>query len=272
MKDCVLYLNIFKEKLYDYEILSFNRTLDVYLGSDVCDIKLHMPETTNENILFDYLNEDIKERIYDNNLYICKDSPLLFQSVNGYNNMLLTNFLYNDMSKKYKYMLIIQIDAFVFNDMLKYYIDKNYDYIGAYEYFLYRQNNNGIISENISSEKYMYLNGGFSLRNINKCIETVNKYCVIPEYLDHKILFDTIVNCTYLQEDSFFSQLLNQDNIDTKDLIMFAYSNLNSYSMYPLNKYQYPFGCHGIQKSNFLKQLVNKFMEENNINYKNIKL
>ena len=70
MKDCVLYLNVFKEKLYNYEILSLNRTLDLYLGSDICDIKLHIPNTTDTNILFDYLRPDIKERIYDNNLYL----------------------------------------------------------------------------------------------------------------------------------------------------------------------------------------------------------
>lgn len=272
MKDCVLYLNVSKEKLYDYEILSLNRTLDLYLGSDICDIMLHIPNTIDTNILFNYLRSDIKERVHNNNLYISQDNPLLFQSVNGYNNMLLTNFLYNDMSKKYKYkyMFIVQIDAFVFNDMLKYYIDKNYDYIGSYEYFLYRSSNSLI--GNINNEKYMYLNGGFSLRNIDKCIEAVNNYCVVPEYLETHILFDTLINTTYFAEDSFFSQILNQNNIDIKDLIMFGYSSLSSYTVYPLNKYRYPFGCHGIQKSNLLKQLINNFMEENNINYNNIRL
>ena len=47
-----------------------------------------------------------------------------------YSDLLLTPDFYR-MYSDYDYMLIYQLDAWVFRDELQYWVDKNYDYIGA---------------------------------------------------------------------------------------------------------------------------------------------
>ena len=53
-----------------------------------------------------------------------------FDSVRSYNTLMLSADFYRSF-RKYQYMLIYQLDAFVFEDQLEYWCNKGYDYIGA---------------------------------------------------------------------------------------------------------------------------------------------
>ena len=53
-----------------------------------------------------------------------------FDSVSSYNRLMLTPFFYQRF-KQYEYILIYQLDAFVFMDKLPYFCRLGYDYVGA---------------------------------------------------------------------------------------------------------------------------------------------
>ena len=70
---------------------------------------------------------------------ICKEYPLLkvkrfkndyFNSLRGYNKLMLSEDFYSQFTG-YSYILIYQLDAFVFKDELQIWVNKGYDYIGA---------------------------------------------------------------------------------------------------------------------------------------------
>lgn len=81
-----------------------------------------------------------------------------FDSVKSYNELMLSVDFYRSF-REYQYMLIYQLDAFVFEDQLEYWCNKGYDYIGA---------------PWIKANKKFHPtcgNGGFSLRKIDSFIQ-----------------------------------------------------------------------------------------------------
>ena len=87
-------------------------------------------------------------------------------SIEKYNKLLLSSVFY-EMFKDSKYILITQVDVWIFRDELQYWIDKEYDYIGAPLF----------LPQNRQSKKLNKLmlpyggNGGLSLRNVEKTLE-----------------------------------------------------------------------------------------------------
>ncbi len=89
-----------------------------------------------------------------------------FSSSNTYNNLLLSmEFYYRFID--YEYILIYQLDAFVFKDCLEMYCNMNYDYIAAplYSHLL----------DEVAGD-VVVCNGGFSLRKVAACIRVLEKY------------------------------------------------------------------------------------------------
>jgi hypothetical protein len=81
-----------------------------------------------------------------------------FKDIAGYNNLMLSKHFYSRF-KKYEFMLIYQLDAFVFRDELEYWCKQGYDYIGAPWFEGFDDPNS-----------FTYIgngNGGFSLRRIS---------------------------------------------------------------------------------------------------------
>ena len=116
-----------------------------------------------------------------------------FASLRGYNKLVLDELFYMRFLK-YQYMLIYQLDAFVFKDELLLWAEKGYDYIGApwippkhsyltlrgrlkiqLKYFIYT-----LLNDDRRKLKkycnYQVGNGGFSLRKINKMLEVTRFY------------------------------------------------------------------------------------------------
>jgi hypothetical protein len=96
-----------------------------------------------------------------------------FKSVFGYNRLMLTASFYERFSHS-KFILIYQLDAYVFRDELLYWCSKDYDYIGAPWITTPNKGFKKVLSLFDSKKKkarseifYKVGNGGFSLRKVN---------------------------------------------------------------------------------------------------------
>ena len=104
-----------------------------------------------------------------------------FRSANTYSELLLSSFFYEKFSK-YKYMLIVQLDALIFRDDLLYWANKHYDYIGApwmfkiSDYMPYLNTLVPKYAEISEKNKWFVGNGGLSLRNIRSFLFILDKY------------------------------------------------------------------------------------------------
>lgn len=92
-----------------------------------------------------------------------------FENIGSYNKLMLSSSFYSRFSN-YDYILIYQLDAFVFEDKLPYFCDLGYDYIGAPWL-------RGMIKRVGTEMKIFYVgNGGFSLRHVRNTIKLLNAY------------------------------------------------------------------------------------------------
>ena len=85
-----------------------------------------------------------------------------FTSISTYSWLLLTPEFYLRF-QAYEYMLIYQLDAWVFRDELEYWCRKGYDYIGA-----------PFVQKYGNVEEVVAGNGGFSLRKISAMLRVLN--------------------------------------------------------------------------------------------------
>lgn len=181
-----------------------------------------------------------------------------FQSISGYNELLLWPDFYERFLDS-EFILIYQLDAFVFKDELIQWCLKDYDYIGApwiatQEKFPLKQIN--ALIKLFKSDKtkkrdaifYKVGNGGFSLRKTASHAHIAKKHSrVIQNLLAHK---DKELCAT---EDVFWSLRAPQLQQDFKiphyqEALGFAMDRKPKLAL-KLNNNQMPFGCHGINKN-----------------------
>lgn len=213
-----------------------------------------------------------------------------FESIITYNRMMLSVWFYEKFIN-YKYILIYQLDCFVFKDDLMYWVEQGFSYIGA-PWFL------GNSSDENLNEFLGVGNGGFSLRNIKdsirvlKSIRKINslkehiyinkqskKPFVILRSIKHYFLsysFKTIRNNTLINEDKMFSLAGNRFFYfkipDAKTALAFAFEK-QPRKLQEMNNNQLPFGCHAWWKYDLKfyvplieKQghIINNYVDENN--------
>ncbi|MEY3501750.1 MAG: hypothetical protein RL308_3423 [Bacteroidota bacterium] len=191
-----------------------------------------------------------------------------FESIITYNRMMLSVWFYSHFIN-YKYILIYQLDCFVFKDELMYWVGQGYSYIGA-PWFL------GNSSDKDVNELIGVGNGGFSLRNIEDTIRVLKSYTKIVSFKEHfyrnrlskkkfvllrslkhylvSYSFKTIHNDTFINEDKAFcsaGKRFDYFNIpDVKTAIAFAFEKQPN-KLYQLNNNQLPFGCHAWYREDF---------------------
>ena len=190
-----------------------------------------------------------------------------FSSVRGYNQLMLTKDFYKRFTD-YEYMLIYQLDAWVFRDELDYWCDQEYDYIGAP---VYKYLGNG----KYAKENPFVGNGGFSLRKVSYCmkvlsypsfipfikplnyIKTYGKifkwYAILPNALGRRNNIKDFINRN--NEDIIFSHFISESFMkiripDIKTAIRFAFEMYPS-KLYRINNNELPFGCHAFEKYEF---------------------
>lgn len=169
---CVIIIPIYKKELAKNEQFSLLRCFDVLKSYQIIFV-------THEGLHLDNYYECLNN-IKFNVEYFDKS---YFTSIQGYNKLMLSKDFYHRFLR-YDYMLIYQLDCYVFEDKLNYWCSLNYDYIGApwlyEEYFSFSfikrlriyVNNVFNISHSFKklSRNNLYLNvgnGGFSLRRVS---------------------------------------------------------------------------------------------------------
>ena len=155
-----------------------------------------------------------------------------FKDLEAYNALMLSPLFY-ERFLDCEYLLIYQLDAYVFRDELEDWCRKSYDYIGAP--WISREN---FFKKLIGKkEKGLYDdclfevgNGGFSLRRTQPFYEMASKTETYPEFIP---------------EDILWSRRLRAGNYrvpDYKEALLF------SFDKYPAEcfkiTHQIPFGCH----------------------------
>ena len=218
---------------------------------------------------------------YDVNIDFIRFDTKFFKSIKAYNDLMLNVDLYKTF-ENYKFMLLYQLDAWVFSDELDDWCLKGYDYIGAPWFVGYN-----IPDKNTRLQKFAG-NGGFSLRCINKFIDVLTKinshkydkvkvqslkelnselnlpwlkkYKLLKKYFSKKNLLKYYLQNVY--EDIVVEKCFNKVNKDFK----LAESNVAlkfSFEVHPeilfkMNSNKLPFGCHAFKKYNysFWKQYI----------------
>lgn len=181
-----------------------------------------------------------------------------FTSLRAYNKLVLAEEFYRRF-QSYTYMLIYQLDAYVFNDELLNWANKGYDYIGApwlpwkkrhlsligryrlsCQRFFYKLFNKKVFK---SDKYYAYQvgNGGLSLRRISKMQEITAHY----KNKINKLLDDDM---PFYPEDVFLLHELTDRNFKLKkphfkEALRFAMEERPEWA-YLYNGRQLPFGCH----------------------------
>lgn len=247
---------IYKESISHEESLSLLQAISVlsrYQLTLVC------PNSLN---LFNYFS------LYEN-FQVERFDDSFFESIDGYNRLLMSREFYKRFLN-YKYILIYQLDAFVFRDELEYWCSLDFDYIGA-PWF----NSTKIpLHEQVL---YGVGNGGFSLRNVRRHYNSLHYYCIHfllkslyearTQYLTlnknriHRIAhflgayFSRIffiptkkLKITILNEDQYWSLVVPKLNPKFKLApleygIKFAFEE-NPHLLYEMNNKRLPFGCH----------------------------
>lgn len=177
-----------------------------------------------------------------------------FKGIPGYNRLMLSRLFYERFLDT-QYILIYQLDAYVFRDELRSWCDKGYDYIGApwlrkpiYNFPLIA----GIMSllrqyqhyKGKPSKQLLYNkvgNGGFSLRKVEshyKATETHNGEIASFQAQKRSHLYN---------EDVFWGTVPHFSYPSPMEALGFAFDKYPAYC-FRLKHGQLPFGCHSWYK------------------------
>ena len=204
-----------------------------------------------------------------------------FDSVDSYNSLLLSARFYLRFLF-YKYILIHQLDCFVFRDELDYWVAMNYSYIGApwLENYGMAEYGNAVLGVG---------NGGFSLRNVRHHIKSLLKYNYdAKDVLLRNFLHDSkrsrplikeiyqLLNKIALQNAFVFTKWTQHEDFFWGEIARTEHSWFkvpewglaSRFSMevqpgyfYKLNNNKLPFGCHAWWRYDamFWKPFIEKF-------------
>ena len=149
MQQVVIVIPVYKEKLALEEMISMQQ---VYRILGKYPIRIIAPK---------------RLKLYYNKMgyynIVCF-SDNYFESVKSYSHLLLTREFYEQFME-YEYMLVYQLDAFVFSDRLREFCQMHYDYIGAP--WPKWMKNTQILGCRVG-------NGGLSLRNVHSALRVLN--------------------------------------------------------------------------------------------------
>lgn len=242
---------IYKAKLNEFEKVSLDRSYQVLQNHPLTIIK---PQSLAINsLLAEYPRLTVEEF---NDSY--------FKSISGYNRLMLSPEFYRRFSNC-QYILICQLDAYVFTDELTKWCDKDYDYIGApwlvrpiYKFpllalasWIKKQYCDFFRCPNSQITNFKVGNGGFSLRKVSSHLQATSKLTsTIEEYLSH-------TKNHIFNEDVFFSTEVNRHGLNFSyptylEALQFSFDKYPALC-YKLNNRQLPFGCHSWYKRRMKK-------------------
>lgn len=268
-KEISIVIPIYKSSLTNNEIKSLKRCCEVlnkYPITLVCFEELDIDKYLK--ILEQY---DLKYKlVYFNKHY--------FQDISSYNRLMLSKEFYESFIS-YKYILIYQLDAYVFRDELEFWCKKDYDYVGA-----------PLIGNYYDMEFSQVMrvgNGGFSLRKVKTYIDFFNSKKNVHSFFQisnriklwkkpYSRIFvfvlmvfgwrnkpKSVAQRWRYNEDDFWSGYLDNSNYSLKkptpdEALNFAFERFPKECFQIIQKL--PFGCHAWEKYEY-DDFWSKYME-----------
>lgn len=247
----IIVIPVHKVHLTNDEILSLHQCIKILAKHPICIV---CPQGLDATEYVKILSEN-------NTTYSIERFPVsFFDGIKGYNLLMLDKSFYKRFAN-YQYLLIYQLDAWVFSDELDYWCEMGYDYIGA-----------PWIEEKENSELGVtgVGNGGFSLRRVQHFIDilsykgpvrNVNQLNLEPTLKNkiYKLLYSLGYQNTIsyykkdetLYEDIFLSIFLANTELhakmpDPETASLFAFEKHPSFLF--SKTMQLPFGCHAWRK------------------------
>lgn len=222
MKICII-VPIYKSTINIFEQISLNQLFTVLSKYQIFFI---MPESMK---IPSYISMDFSGVFFE------RFSDSFFENRITYSELLLTLDFYKRFDK-FDYILIHQLDAFIFSDQLTEYAKMGYDYLGA------------PICDSLWRE-YHVGNGGLSLRKVHKAIKILqDKASIIKKPYIKKRL--------EIGEDNFWAYCGINENIDfsVPDIDIASRFSTQSYSYNGIDnikKNGLPFGTHHFPDWNY---------------------
>lgn len=275
-KQCVVVIPLYLARPSHAEEMSFRRTLTVLRKHPIVIVTHRECDLSFYNSIAHQLGKQVGVEYFDKSY---------FRSVQAYNDMCFSASFYERFQPEYEYMLICQLDVWVFSDQLDYWCDRGYDYIGAPIYHAYTRQR--------FTQKFLGIgNGGFSLRRISHCLSIVKANRRVPyvkpwqmiqfywnlcRYTEDFTLHwqkrliaipTAIAKCfgigntlgyyisNHVNEDLIFGTWANSswghhaDLPSGREAARFAFE-VNPEMLYHSNGDQLPFGCHAFEKWEF---------------------
>ena len=249
---------VYKSTPDKYELVSLMQSIKILSSYDFSVV---CPENLDTEY---YENLFITNNI---NYSVQRFDDKYFKDLNGYSSLML-NIHFYERYKDYKYILIYQLDAYVFRDELKYWCNLEYDYIGSPwpEGFPFLSGDNLVFS-NVG-------NGGLSLRRAQAFIDCLNYQfplkpakriwkefdefspfqktlrlpIIIAKILGYKNTIKYYIKHTPHFEDIFWCIFLEETKISLKiptvEIASKFSVEMGARQLYHENKNKLPFGCH----------------------------
>lgn len=248
---CIITIPVYKSQMNQFEEKSFRQCCKVLGTHPICIVTYEeLDLTIFYNIALEY-DVTLQRENYNRDYFV---------SVKAYNSLMLSRNYYHRFDE-YDYMLIYQLDAYVFRDELEYWCNKGYDYIGAPWFEDYGCHEDG-------KKLWAVGNGGFSLRRLewfNKFLNSKRLFGwkeLVAKYYDGTVKSFLVCVTHWLgywqscyrflsefgdNEDKVFAILAQQTRLKPQvppvDIAMkFAFEQSPSW-LYSMNK-ELPFGCH----------------------------
>ena len=254
-KQCAVVIPIYKDAMVDYERASYIQCLKTLKFYDIIIV-------TNRSVNIDSYKS--LAHSYKKDLSFIFFEEKYFNGINGYN-ILMKSYAFYKKFDSYEYILIYQLDAYVFKDMLAYWCNQGYDYIGAPWFSGFKTHEEGC-------DLWAVGNGGLSLRRIEYFLKVLSwKLPVklmsfkdifhdfrigkllynlgwknnIPYYILHNVMYEDVFYCVFLE-----NSLIPPRKPSIEEALTFSIEKSPAY-LFSLNKNELPFGCHGFQKYDY---------------------
>lgn len=254
---CAILIPVYKEYIDRYEELSFRRCLKILNKYKIILVTYESLDlSVYEGIANEYQAQLGK-------MFFSKD---YFSGIAGYNKLMKSKQFYQSFDT-FEYILIYQLDAFVFRDELEFWCKQGYDYIGAPWFSEFGEKKD-------ASDLWRVGNGGFSLRRVPYFIKVLSRKLPLMKYkwvismnninllkkpfymLGWRNNIDYYVKTEQeMNEDIFFSLLLHNSYVspvlpDVEVAALFAFDKSPSW-LYNFVGNKLPFGCHAFRKNEF---------------------
>ena len=253
-KNCAVVIPVYKTQLSELEEIAVEQCKRI-LSADF-DVIVIKPETLDlqQIPLLRFANANIS---FDD---------VYFQNVQQYNNLMLSADFYGKFLD-YEYMLIYQLDAFVFQNTLAFWCNQNFDYIGApwirekpyatrFKAFKeairssWHRRFNPIGKDGVPDAgrqlNWMVGNGGLSLRKVNTFYQAcLNEVSLINSYIGQ--------THAHFNEDIFWCIEMNRRRKkikipNYKQAVYFSIETAPDRA-FALTHHVLPFGCHAWDKN-----------------------